>query len=139
MNDVVLLDTTVLSYLNPKKKNSPERKLYESHLKGKTLAISFQTVAEQWYWAEKRNWGEKGRMKLNAFIQKFLVIPYDFQLAKVWAQVMNESCGEGRRFESGDCWIAATAVHRGLTLFTHDGDFCDRTIKGLKVISYLNV
>jgi len=139
MNDVVLLDTTVLSYLHPKKKRSPQYKLYEPHMRGRTLAISFQTVAEQWEWAETRNWPAPRRKELDAFLRKFLVIPYDYKLAQVWAQVMSQSRTEGRRFEAGDCWIAATAVHRGLTLLTHDKIFVGRSITGLRVISYVVV
>jgi predicted nucleic acid-binding protein len=138
MNDVVLLDTTVVSYLHPSKRESPQLKLYKPHLKGKTPAISFQTVAEQWDWAESGNWGDVKRSQMDAFIRRFLVIPYDYQLARVWAQVMNQSRMSGRLFESGDCWIAATAVHRGLVLLAHDKDFIGHSIEGLRVISYLN-
>lgn len=136
--DVVLLDTTVASYLHPKKKSSRERALYEPHMKGKNLALSFQTVAELWEWAEDNNWGTNLRQGLDAFIQRFLVIPYDYELAKVWARVMRESKRDGRRLEAGDCWIAATAVHRGITLLVHDKHFVGRTIAGLNVVSYLD-
>jgi predicted nucleic acid-binding protein len=136
MSEVVLLDTTVLTFLHPRKRDSSERKLYEPHMKGKTLALSFQTIAEQWDWAENNNWGEASRKELDAFLKKFLVIPYDYELAKVWAQVMAQSRKEGRRFEAGDCWIAATAVHRGISLLAHDTHFTHRSIKGLQVISY---
>jgi tRNA(fMet)-specific endonuclease VapC len=136
--NVVLLDTTVASLLHPKKKDDPVRIKYESHMHGQTLALSFQSVAELWDWAESNRWSGKSRHGLDAFIRKFLVIPYDYDLAQVWARVMDASRREGRRLDAGDCWIAATAVHRRIPLLTHDGDFVGRSISGLEVISYLN-
>ena len=135
---IVLLDTSVASLLHPKKKNDILRAKYESHMRGQTLALCFQTVAELWDWAEANKWGEKSRQGLEAFIRRFLVIPYDYELAKVWARVMESARSDGRRFESGDCWIAATAVHRELPLLAHDRDFANRSISGLKVVSYVN-
>ena len=132
----VLLDTSVASLIHPKKKGNDLREKYAPHMRGQTLALSFQTVAELWGWAEANKWGEKARQGLDAFIRRFLVIPYDFMLAQVWAKVMEASKTEGRRFESGDCWVAATAVHRGIPLLVHDKDFWGRSIPGLEIITY---
>lgn len=134
---VVLLDTTVASLLHPKKKNTGLRQKYEHHMRGQTLALSFQSVAELWHWAEMNNWGEVARQGLDSFVRRFLVIPYDYELARVWARVMEESKKEGRRFEAGDCWIAATAVHRNIPLLSHDKDFAGRSIGGLSVVTYV--
>lgn len=134
---VVLLDTTVASLLHPKKKGSDLREKYVNHMRGQTLALSFQSVAELWQWAEANNWGEQARQGLDAFVRRFLVIPYDYELAQVWARIMEESKREGRRFEVGDCWIAATAVHRRLPLLAHDKDFARRSIQGLSVVTYV--
>jgi len=134
---VVLLDTTVASLLHPKKKGSEVREKYERHMRGQTLALSFQSVAELWQWAEANNWGDKARQGLDSFVRRFLVFPYDYELAQVWARVMEESKREGRRFEAGDCWIAATAVHRSLPLLSHDKDFARRSIAGLNVVTYV--
>jgi hypothetical protein len=48
---------------------------------GKTLALSFQSVAELHEWAENNNWNQTQRQGLEAFIQRFLVIPYDYEPA----------------------------------------------------------
>jgi tRNA(fMet)-specific endonuclease VapC len=106
-------------------------------MRGETLALSFQSVAELWDWAESNHWGTKARNGLDTFLRRFLVIPYDFDLAKTWARVMEAARQEGRRLEAGDCWIAATAVHRGVALLTNDRDLVDRRIEGLRVISYV--
>ena len=132
----VLLDTTVVSLLHPKKKNNQIRALYEPHLKNAVLAISFQSVAELWKWAEKRNWGDKNKVGLDAFIRRFLVYPYDYDLAKIWARVSTQCESIGRRIEAGDTWILATAVHRKTALLTHDKGMIGLNIPDLTVISY---
>ena len=135
---VVLLDTSVASLLHPKKKGHELRAKYEPHMRGQTLALSFQTVAELWDWAENNKWGDTARKGLDAFIRRFLVIPYDYDLAKTWAQVMSAARADGRRLEAGDCWIIATAVYRAIPLLVHDRDMVGRSIKGLDVVSYLD-
>ena len=134
---VVLLDTTVVSLLHPRKRGSEILDRYAVHMEKQTLALSFQSVAELWNWAENREWGDEARNGLDLFIQRFLVIPYDYALAQAWARAMQSSQKEGRRLGTGDCWIAATAIHRQIPLLTHDRDFLDLSIPGLRVISYL--
>lgn len=135
--DAVLLDTSVVSLLHPKKKGNPLRAKYQEDMSGKVLALSFQSVAELWSWAEENGWGEKQRAGMEDFLRKFLVIPYDFELAKVWAKVTAQCKKKGRRLEAGDAWIAATAVHRRIPLLTHDRDYVGLEVEGLKVISYV--
>jgi tRNA(fMet)-specific endonuclease VapC len=113
----VLLDTSVASLLHPKKKGSTLRGYYEPHMKSQILALSYQSVAELWAWVEENNWKEKQRTGLEAFLRRFLVIPYDFALAKVWASVSAHCKKRGRRLEAGDAWIVATAVYRRIPLF----------------------
>jgi len=57
---VVLLDTTVASLLHPKRRGSALRTRYEPHMRGQILALSFQSVAELWAWAEEKRWA-RGR------------------------------------------------------------------------------
>ena len=135
---VVLLDTTVVSLLHPKKRGSEILDRYAVHMQKQTLALSFQSVAELWHWAESRKWSDKARNGLDLFIKRFLVIPFDYALARVWARAMQSSEREGRRLETGDCWIAATAIHQRIPLLTHDRDFLNLSIPGLQIISYLN-
>lgn len=133
----VLLDTSVASLFIPGRKERPERSFYETRLKGHTLALSFQSVAELWRMAEKNEWQSKRREALESFLQRFLVIPYDYELTKVWARITAEAERKGRRMEAGDAWIAATAVHRALPLYAHDRDFLGLDISGLAVVSAL--
>jgi tRNA(fMet)-specific endonuclease VapC len=133
---IVLLDTTVVSFLHPKK-NNPIIASYQPHLHGKILALSFQTIAELWAWPEERNWGVKLRNGMNRFLKQFLVIPYDEQLAKTWAKVTTDCKRIGRRLEDGDAWIVATAVQYKLPLLTHDRDQVGLSIPDLSVVTYL--
>jgi tRNA(fMet)-specific endonuclease VapC len=48
MNGVVIVDTDVVSFLF---KGDTRAQAYREHLRGKTLAISFMTVAELYQWA----------------------------------------------------------------------------------------
>ena len=134
---IVLLDTTVASLLHPRRHNADVLNKYSVHMERQTLALSFQSVAELWNWAEAREWGDEARHGLDLFLRRFLIIPYDYMLAKIWAHAMQFSRKEGRRLDTGDCWIVATAVHRNIPLLTHDRDFLDLSIPGLDVISYL--
>ena len=133
----VLLDTTVASLLHPKKKNDALRAKYEPHMRGQILALSFQSVAELWSWAEENNWSTKQRVGLTLFLQRFLVIPYDIELAKIWAKVETHCKRIGRRLEAGDAWIAATAVRHRMPLLTHDRDHVGLNVPDLYVISYV--
>jgi tRNA(fMet)-specific endonuclease VapC len=105
-------------------------------MQGQTLALCFQSVAELWLWPESRKWSKSNREGLDRFIRKFLIIPYHYELAQVWAKVMYASKTQGMKFEAGDCWIAATAVHYDIPLLVHDKDFSRPSIPGLNVITY---
>ena len=107
-------------------------------MQGQVLALSFQSVGELWAWAEDNNWGTKLRADLEAFLRRFLVIPFDFELAKTWARVSAQAKRQGKRLEAGDAWIVATAVHRGIPLLTHDRDQAQVVIPDLEVISYVS-
>jgi tRNA(fMet)-specific endonuclease VapC len=133
---LVLLDTSVASLFLPHRSRGPVRALYEPYLFGNTLALSFQSVAEIWKLAESRNWGRQRRDELDAFLHRFIVIPYDYELTRVWARVCVEAERAGRRLETADAWIAATAVHRRLPLLAHDRDLIDLPVTGLTVVSF---
>lgn len=132
----VLLDTTVASLLHPKKTNDTLRAKYESDMEGQILAVSFQSIAELWSWAEENNWGTTLRTGLETFLQKFVVIPYDSELAKTWARLSTHCKRTGRRLEAGDAWIAASAAHYKLTLLTHDLDHVGLDFPELNVVYY---
>lgn len=50
--DALLLDTDVFSYLN--KPGDTRGDLYRPHVKGKTIALSFISIGELYFWTVKR-------------------------------------------------------------------------------------
>jgi tRNA(fMet)-specific endonuclease VapC len=134
---IILLDTSVASLLLPDRERRPDLALYLSHIVGNTPAVSFQSVAELRRLAERRRWGGRRCAVLDASLQHLVVIPYDYYLAQVWARVSVEAERGGRRLESEDAWIVATAVRHHLTLLSHDRDLVDLPVAGLNVVSFL--
>jgi tRNA(fMet)-specific endonuclease VapC len=133
---LVLLDTSVVSLFLPHRSKGPVRALYEPHLRGHTPALSFQSIGEVWKLPLRNRWSQQRCQELDAFFRRFIMIPYDYELARVWARICVEAERAGRRLEADDAWIAATAVHRRLPLFTHDRDLTNLPISGLTVTSF---
>jgi tRNA(fMet)-specific endonuclease VapC len=110
----LLLDTNIVSYLM---KESPTAKLYEPHLRDSRLAISFVTVGELYRWAIVRQWGTKRKLDLEEKLRNYLVIPFDIELCKKWAEVKSIA---GLTTSDSDAWIAATALRHSVPLVTHN-------------------
>ncbi|HEU4714696.1 MAG TPA: PIN domain-containing protein [Pyrinomonadaceae bacterium] len=128
---VRVIDTDVWSYLY---KSSFEAKLYEPHLFGNILVISFQTQAELLRGAIAANWGSKRREHLDARMQRFVVEPSSYRLALFWAEAMDSAKRNGRPIAAADAWIAATALHLGVPLISHNRNHFIG-VDGLTVIS----
>jgi len=131
MNGVVVVDTDVVSFLF---KGDTRAEAYHRHLQGKTLAISFMTVAELYQWAYIRNWGEQRLARLEERLHSYVIVPYDHGLCKQWARICVERQRLGKPISAQDAWVAATALRHGCPVVTHNrDDFAE--ISGLAVIS----
>lgn len=129
-----LVDTNVVSYVM---KGDSLGKAYARHLQGKLLAVSFITVGEMYYGAEKSRWGLKKRSQLESALRNFVVVPYDHEIAKRYGIIAAERKRKGRPISSNDAWIAACAVKHGVPLVTHNAkDF--EEISGLSVLTEAN-
>lgn len=132
-DDVVLLDTDVFSYLlKGDKKGDP----YRRHVDGKTVAISFVTVGELYYGAYRR-WGEKKIAALNAKLKSVVIIPFDVEICKMYAQIKNEAKtaeGTDRVIPANDLWIAACARRHNLPLVSNNRKHFE-SIPGVRLIS----
>ena len=127
----VLIDTNIVSYLMKKR---PEAEFYAAHLQGKLLSISFITVGELYFGAEKKGWGTQRRLKLETVLRNFLVVPYDHEISKAYGRVLVERENLGRPISTNDAWIAACAVRHSVALVTHNlRDF--EGISNLQLIS----
>ena len=127
----LIVDTDVVSFLL---KGDTRGELYRPHLQGRTLALSFMTVAELYQWAYVRNWGDRKLTRLEEQLHRYVIVPFDNELCKQWASISVQRQRLGRPISVQDAWIAATAIRHSSPLVTHNGDdFSD--ITGLEVIS----
>ena len=126
-----VIDTDVWSYLY---KGSSEAKLYEPHLFGNILVISFQTEAELLRGALAANWGRTRRQYLESRLQKCVIEPSSYRLSLLWAGVMDSAKRNGRPIGAADAWIAATALLLDVPLISHNRNHF-LGVDGLTVIS----
>jgi predicted nucleic acid-binding protein len=127
----VVVDTDVVSFLF---KRDSRASLYEAHLTGRDLVISFMTLAELKQWPLQKNWGEIRRRKLDEHIQKFTILHSDNDLCLKWAEVVESGRRRGRAIDSADAWIAATALLFDVGLVTHNRKHF-AGVEGLTIIS----
>lgn len=115
--NAVVVDTDVVSYLFKRDTRDP---LYDPHLQDRTLILSFMALAELDRWALERSWGKDRRSRLDRHLRKFTIVYADRTLCSWWAETMNLARRNGRRVESADAWIAATALAADIPLITHN-------------------
>ncbi len=71
---------------------------------------------------------------LHVFLARFVIVPSSADLVLKWAEVMVAARRAGRRLETADGWIAATAVLYDAPLITHNaGDYLG--VPGLRVVA----
>ena len=126
----MLVDTNIISYFY---RSDTRATAYEKHLAGKTLFVSFMTVAELYNWPFEKNWGEPKRQGLTQYLKNYTVLPYDDALAWAWAELVAKTC-RGRPMFLQDSWIAATALRHAMPLVTHNRKHFEN-VPGLTVIS----
>jgi len=117
MNETLLLDTDVASFLF---KNSPHAKRFRPHIKGKRLALAFVSVAELYEWTLKRQWSARKTAKLESALHRYLIIPYDRDLAWAWARVVATCENAGKPIAPSDAWVAAAALRHDVALSTNN-------------------
>lgn len=94
------------------------------------------TEAELEQWALLSNWHAKRVDWLRTFLGRFVIVPSSHDLILKWAEVMVAARRVGRRLETADAWIAATAVLYDAPLITHNAtDYLG--VPGLRVITEL--
>jgi tRNA(fMet)-specific endonuclease VapC len=127
----VVVDTDVVSFLF---KNDSRARLYLPHLRDRQWLISFMTEAELEQWALLSNWQANRIEWLRIFLGRFVIVPSSRDLVLKWAEVMVKARRSGRRLETADAWIAATAVLYNAPLITHNvTDY--RGVPGLKLVA----
>jgi tRNA(fMet)-specific endonuclease VapC len=117
MSESLLLDTDVASFLF---KNSPRAAPFRFLVQGKRPALAFVSVAELFKWTVKRAWGAPKVEKLESAIRRYVVIPYDRDLAWAWARTVAACEDAGRPMAPSDAWIAAAALRHDIPLLTNN-------------------
>ena len=114
----VLLDTDVFSYLL--KTGDRRGGLYQPHVQGKTIAVTFVTVGELLYGAAKKNWGKKKLALLQQRLRSAVIVPYDAQICRTYGTLKHTLRSSGRVLADNDLWIAACALRHGLPLVSNN-------------------
>ena len=108
-----------------------------ARLAGRTLCVSFVTVAELTVWTEVRHWGSRNRANLHDWLGTFVRLPYDDDVATTWGHIQAAAILRGRTRPANDTWIAACCLQRGIPLATRNikdyTDFADHD--GLTLIT----
>lgn len=131
MKNRLLFDTNIVSYLY---KNDTRAADYLPLVKGRTPFIAMMTLAELYRWPVQREWSESRKAALEAWLRRrFSLLPMDPALARTWAVLVGKTCRD-RPISTLDSWIAATAIHHGLPLVTHNRRHFE-SIPGLQIIS----
>jgi len=127
----MILDTNIVSYMM---RGGPVAGRYAPHMRGRSLYITFVTIGEMYYGAERNAWGPRRRTALAAYLGRFTVVPYNPQVSRRYGAIRAGRESRGARIETNDAWIAACAVEYNLPLITHNArDF--QHIHGLQVIT----
>jgi len=127
----VLVDTDVVSFTYKKDTRSA---LYESHLQGNFLIISFMTLAELKLWTLKNNWGEKRKNNFAEFLKDYLVIYPDENLCEIWGRIKAYSHKFGNPIDTADAWVASVAIYFDIPLVTNNRRHFEN-VRNLKIIS----
>ena len=123
----ILVDTDVFSYIFGERE---EAKFFLPYFRGKTLAVSFMTVAQLYAGAYKKDWGTPHLARLEHHLKNYAVLPYDFSLCLKWAEIKSDCEKSGFPIETADCWIAACALRYECQLATNNKKHFEH-VKGL--------
>ncbi len=133
--DERLVDTDVFSFLLLRQEDARSG-LYRPHLRNRIIVISYSTIGELYYWAERRKWGAEKLGRVEDAIRAAIIVRYDLEVCRTYARLksaLRNPSGSRRVIGDNDLWIAACAVRHGLSLITHNRRHYEG-IPGLNII-----
>lgn len=119
---LIVLDTSVVSILIRRAESAT---YYRERIVGRRAVISFQTLEELWFGAYKGNWGDRRMNTLRQNLDRYEVMWPNSDLIRISAHLRSERESVGRRLNTGDAWVAATALLLECPLASDDHDFSD--------------
>lgn len=125
----IVVDTSVVSYIFNRHPVAP---YYLNQLRGRPLAVSFQTLEEIWFGARMGGWGRRRRNEMERHLQQYQTVWANAALVAISTDLRHEREQAGRRLSTADAWIAATAIMLDCPVASHDRDFSG--IPGLELI-----
>ena len=131
MEDFVLADTNVVSYLF---KKDTRGSVYKPYIEHKLVFIAAQTFAEIELLPLNNKWSRKRHEKLRENLKNYVFIEASREISVRWAEIQAEARKKGKPVSVGDAWIAATALIYNIPLVTHNPDDF-KNISGLKIIT----
>jgi len=129
---LIVVDTDVLSYII---KDDPLSDEYLEILAGaENVILSFATVTEIRVGMYLGNWGPKRRSSVEEFLAEFPIYDTDDSLTDRYARLLSEQKKRGITMQSGDCWVASTALELTCPVVTNNRKHFEQ-IEGLEVIT----
>jgi predicted nucleic acid-binding protein len=119
-HSTIVVDTNVLVYLVL---DTPQAAQFRPHLNDRLALISFQSLAELYLIACRRNWGERRRQLLQQGLDSMVVVPGDENAASLFAALTCEQTSRGRMISVADAWVATTAILTNSPIVTNDHNF----------------
>lgn len=124
-----VVDTDVYSLLFVSQFSKPDVRVdaWRALLRGMDVVISFQTRAEVLIGATQQSWGSPRMANLHDLLDGTLTIGLDLEVLDAFVQLTVDCRAMGHalhaKANTGDRWIAACAIAKGLPLLSGDGIF----------------
>src|SRR5262249_33304407 len=127
----ICIDTDVASLVQ--KGRAPD--WVAQQLTGQRVWTTFVTVGELWKWAEVRRWGASAHTRLESWLRRVGVLPYDEGVARAWGRLAAHAQQRGQPRPQNDTWIAACCIRYEVPLVTLNikdfEDFAEHDALGL--------
>lgn len=119
-----LLDTNIIIGL-PKR----ERSVIDALTEAAEVFVPVVALGELYFGAARSGRPEANRAVLDQFIVGRVILPCDLGVAREYGRLKGVLKAQGTPLPENDMWIAAIALHHGLTVVSRDQHF--REIAGL--------